>query len=224
MHFNVSGNFCPHTSSSKSSAPPAATDGFKSPRPQSIVLRQPPTKPGSRGPREQLTPTTLRFAYEAFLGLSQDRAAKAAHAQRKRLPTVASQDCKRESQPTPAGVRRSPRKKNKGRRGGEASKHRSFFFFFFSFLFQSSRVCRGLSGSRRLRARRSLERSLHLSLRSGAGAPPARHLSSRSPDPSGMPSPSPASPGPCHGAAATPRRWGAGGTERFPGTPGWRRS
>lgn len=137
MHFNVSGNFCPHTSSSKSSAPPATTDGFKSPRPQSIVLRQPPTKPGSRGPREQLTPTTLRFAYEAFLGLSQDRAAKAAHAQRKRLPTVASQDCKRESQPTPAGVLRSPRKKKKGVGvGGKQANTGPFSFSFFHFYFK----------------------------------------------------------------------------------------
>lgn len=84
-----------------------------------------------------MTPTTLRFAYKAFLGLSQDRAANAAHAGRKRLPTVASQDCKRESQPTP-GCSGSPRKKKKrGGGSGQASKHR---FFPPPFLFQFLRL------------------------------------------------------------------------------------
>lgn len=93
-----------------------------------------------------MTPTTLRFAYKAFLGLSQDQAANAAQAQRERLPTVASLDCKRESQPTPGVLRISTGRK---KRRKKENKHRSTFLkkIFISILFASDGGSPGPAGS-----------------------------------------------------------------------------
>lgn len=129
LHLNVSWNFCPHTSSSKSSAPSVSTDGFKSPRASKHCSKETPTKPGSWGPREQLTPTTLRFAYKAFLGLSQDQAADAAQAQRGQgSQLLHRRTTAKEKVNPPRGCFGSPRRKKGGRK--KTNTGRVFFFFF----------------------------------------------------------------------------------------------
>lgn len=96
------------------------------------------------------------------------------HALRKTLPTVASQETETESQTTTCVLQISI---------GEnlSTKHELGFFFFFSFL--------SFAGASKLPAACEPPVPRHLSLSSGTRAPPARHLSSWSRDPSRLPSP-----------------------------------
>lgn len=94
------------------------------------------------------------------------------HALRKTLPTVASQETKTVSQTTTCVLQIST---------GEnlSTKHELVFFFFFL----------SFAGASKLPAACEPPVPRHLSLSSGTRAPPARHLSSWSRDPSRLPSP-----------------------------------
>jgi hypothetical protein len=168
---NVSRNFCPLTVPLKSYVPPVCADGSKSPRPQSMVLRKPPNCP-NRVPCRQPVPRTEQVRSKAVTGVLQGWAADAARAQRKSLPTVA--------RPAPA-----PGRENAGSRQEKSSRRLCIC----ASLFVRRTGARHDPPPPRLRASVPLERSLHLSLRSGARAPPPRHQSSCSRDPCGMPAP-----------------------------------
>ena len=118
----------------------------------------------------------LHFTSHSFPGWHfQDWASDAVHAQRKTLSAVASQETKTESQTRPP-------KCNKSQQETNSPPDTSPSFFFFAFDGASKTPSAG-------EPFRLEEERRHLSLCSGTRAPPARHLSSWSRDPSRIPSP-----------------------------------